>query len=127
MKHLILLLSFFVGSISISHAQTADAKESKIKALYVAYITQQLQLTEVEAQKFWPVHQQYDNEIRAVNKQTAVLERQQNELNVKKKYQEKFAAIIGNSRTNTFFIKEGEFRKRMLERLKKVRAQKRNH
>ena len=104
-----------------------DQKDNKIKALYVAYITQELQLTEIEAQKFWPVHAQFDNEIKATNKQTDVLERQQSELNIKKKYQEKFVAIIGASRTNTFYIKDGEFRKRMLERLRKLKQEKRGN
>lgn len=126
MKHLILYLSFFISSLSIGFAQPpgqADQKDGKIKALYVAYITQQLQLTEGEAQKFWPVHASYENEIKATNKQTDVLERQQSELNIKKKYQEKFVAIIGSSRTNNFFIKDAEFRKRMLERLRKLKQE----
>ncbi len=131
MKHLLLYFTFFLGSISLGFAQQpsaqADQKDNKIKALYVAYITQELQLTEAEAQKFWPVHTQYDNEVKATNKQTDVLERQQSELNIKKKYQEKFVAIIGSGRTNTFYIKDGEFRKRMLERLKKIKQEKRGN
>lgn len=130
MKHLILYLSFFISSLSIGFAQApakADQKGDKIKALYVAYITQQLQLTEGEAQKFWPVHSSYEKEIIATNSQANVLERQQSELNVKKKYQDKFVTIIGSGRTNTFFIKDAEFRKRMLDRLKKLKQEKRRN
>ncbi len=130
MKHLLLYFSFFISSLSIGFAQQpgqADQKDNKIKALYVAYITQQLQLTEGEAQKFWPVHASYENEIRATNNQADVLERQQSELNIKKKYQDKFVAIIGSGRTNTFYIKDAEFRKRMLERLKKLKQEKRGN
>ena len=39
-------------------------KRAKDQALYVAYITQQLSLTEDEAQRFWPVHKQFDDEIK---------------------------------------------------------------
>ena len=130
MKHLFLYISFFISSLSVGFAQKpvdADQKDNKIKALYVAYITQELQLTELEAQKFWPVHATYENEIKATNKQTDVLERQQSELNIKKKYQEKFVAIIGSGRTNTFYVKDAEFRKRMLERLKKLKQEKRGN
>ncbi len=96
-------------------------KEQKIEALYVAYMTRELNLTEEEAQKFWPVHAQFDKEVRDVRMETSELERQQQVLNIKKKYQERFVKILGANRTNEFFIKDGEFRKKLLERLKKMR------
>lgn len=89
--------------------------------MYIAYVTQQLKLTEDEAQKFWPVHAQYDNEIKAVRSDLTELDRQQAALNVKKKYQDKFIKILGADRANDFFKTDAEFRKKMIERLRKIR------
>ncbi|MBK8712715.1 MAG: hypothetical protein IPL97_12710 [Niastella sp.] len=126
MKRILLIVSLILGSISFVSAQEPgdDAtKVQKIQALYVAYITQQLKLTEAEAQKFWPVHSQYDAEIKAVGLGGNELDRQQSVLNIKKKYQDRFTKIIGADRTNDFYKTDSEFRKKMVERLKKLRQQ----
>lgn len=122
MKQILLYLLLFISSISFANAQPDPAKrEEKIQALYIAYITQQLKLTEDEAQKFWPVHAQYDNEIKGVGSELNELDRQQTSLNIKKKYQDRFIRILGSGRANDFFKTDAEFRKRMIERLRKMR------
>lgn len=122
MKKFLLTISIFICFISHAQAQPGPAKrEEKIQALYIAYLTQQLKFTEDEAQKFWPVHAQYDNEIKAVREDLNELDRQQATLNVKKKYQDRFIKILGADRANDFFKTDAEFRKRMIERLRKMR------
>jgi len=127
MKKILLYLSMFVFSLNVSFAQEQPGDESKrgekIQALYVAYITQELKLSETEAQKFWPVHAQYDAEIKALRNDLPELDRQQAALNVKKKYQDRFNGILGANRTNEFFRKDGEFRKKMIERLRQMKQQ----
>lgn len=39
----------------------SQSKRDKIKALKVAFITERLELTESEAQKFWPIYNAYDD------------------------------------------------------------------
>jgi hypothetical protein len=51
---LLILLSSFVFS------QSHSEKREKIKALKVAFITEQLDLTAAEAQKFWPIYNTFD-------------------------------------------------------------------
>lgn len=128
MKYLLLLFSIFLSSFGVVQAQEQREpdpvkREQKIKALYVAYISQELKLTEDEAQKFWPVHAQFDAEIRTVKFDIPELDRQQAVLNIKKKYQDKFVKILGNDRANDFFRKDAEFRKKLVERLKNMRQQ----
>lgn len=128
MKPLLLIFSIFLSSFGIVQAQEQREpdpikKEQKIKALYVAYISQELKLTEDEAQKFWPVHTQFDSEIRTVKSDMSELDRQQAVLNVKKRYQDKFVKILGNDRANDFFRKDAEFRKKLVERLRNMRQQ----
>lgn len=41
----------------------------RIKAMKTAFITQELDLTAAEAEKFWPLYNKYENEIRTLKKQ----------------------------------------------------------
>jgi hypothetical protein len=60
MKRKIILLTLLLsGTLSFSYAQNRDGKE-RIKALKVAFITERLQLSADEAQKFWPIYNAYD-------------------------------------------------------------------
>jgi hypothetical protein len=138
MKKYILYLMFILAGFTTTAQTTEPAaveeeqpnpqRAEKIKALYVAYITQQLNLTPDDAQKFWPVHAQYEAEIRTVNMGNAdELARQQNVLNIKKKYQANFNKLLGTERCNKFYRHDGEFRKKMLERLKQMRQQRLNN
>jgi len=130
MKKIIFYLVLAVSLFNIAHAQPSQNEkhikgQQKIQALYIAYITQQLNLNESEAQKFWPVHTQFDTEIKAVNvKKSTELEREEASLNVKKKYQDKFSKIIGADRTDDFYRKDMEFRRKMVDQLKKAKQNK---
>jgi hypothetical protein len=126
MKHFLLSLFMMMGLASQAQPPNNN-REEKIEALYIAYMTRELNLTEDDAQKFWPVHAQYDNEIKNLRSESSELERQQAVLNIKKKYQDRFTKILGAERTNNFFIKDGEFRKKLIERLKNMRQQNQNN
>jgi hypothetical protein len=52
---ILLLISFF------SFSQNFKDKKEKIKALKVAYITVELNLTSDEAEKFWPIYNMHDD------------------------------------------------------------------
>lgn len=93
----------------------------RVEALYVAYITRALQLTSAEAEKFWPVHTSFDEEMKKVPRDLPELDRQQRQLDIKKKYESRFTDVIGNDRTNEFYRKDAEFRKKLVERLKQAR------
>jgi hypothetical protein len=128
MKHILLILTFFTGFAFAAKAQDGDPgdKQEKLQALYVAYITDELKLTPDEAQKFWPIHAEFDKEIKAVNPDLPQLEREQAILNIKKRYQDKFSKIINADRTERFFKKDGEFRRKLIERLRKMREKRQN-
>ncbi|MEO6489331.1 MAG: hypothetical protein ABIO04_05255 [Ferruginibacter sp.] len=128
MKHILLFITLLIGSFSFAYAQEDEAdpvkREQKIQALYVAYITQQLNLTPAEAEKFWPLHKQFDSELKSsVDINKPELDKQQAVLDIKKKYQDKFSKILGNNRTDDFFRKDMEFRKKLVDRLRKLRQQ----
>lgn len=106
------------------HGLKKGEGREKIKALYIAYMTQELELTETEAQKFWPVHDQFSAEVKAVNKDAGITElgREEASLNIKKKYNDKFSRILGNDRTNLFFKKDKEFRSKLVDEIKDKRG-----
>lgn len=123
MKQLLLLVFLFTGLVSQAQQPGAANREQKIEALYVAYMTKELKLNEDEAKKFWPIHTSYDQEVRAVRNESNEIERQQAVLNIKKKYQDRFVNVLGQERTNNFFIKDAEFRKKLVDQLRKMRQQ----
>jgi hypothetical protein len=127
MKKYLLILTLLAGSFTAVKAQDDPGddikKQEKIKALYVAYITQQLELNPEEAQKFWPVHTQFENELKTVKHDLPELDKQQAVLNIKKRYQENFNRILGPNRCERFFRMDGEFKRKLLER---IRAQRQN-
>lgn len=62
MKKLILILSVFLGLTQVSFAQDSDRKEQweRIKALKVAFFTQELKISDKMAEKFWPIYNEYE-------------------------------------------------------------------
>ncbi|RAK21782.1 hypothetical protein B0I03_105218 [Flavobacterium aquaticum] len=61
MKTKIILPIIFLLVTSLSFSQGFKEKREKVKALKVAYITEQLELTTDEAQKFWPIYNAFDD------------------------------------------------------------------
>lgn len=126
MKRFFLAAVVAISTLFTANAQDNQPKEEnegqkKIEALYVAYITKELNLTTEEAQKFWPVHTQFTNELKSVKQDMPELEKQQTILNIKKKYQDNFNRILGNKRCERFFRMDGEFKRKLLERIRKQR------
>jgi hypothetical protein len=100
----------------------SEGPGQKIKAIYIAYITQEINLTEADAQKFWPLLTQFQDEIKEKNNdKLSELDKEEAILNVKKKYKDRFAKIIGDDRTNVFFKKDAEFRQKVAQRIKEQR------
>ncbi|MEO6820774.1 MAG: hypothetical protein ABI266_04965 [Ginsengibacter sp.] len=126
MKKYILLLFMFSGTFSIANAQgNGEGRSEKVQALKIAFLTQKLQLTSAEAEKFWPVYNQYENEIQSVrkeNKSGDMLDGEQKLLDTRKKYKDSFERILGPQKLNTLFIAEKEFRTILIKRLKERRG-----
>lgn len=121
MKKYILILALFLGSIPALKAQDDQQQpqgEERIKALYVAYITQQLNLNADEAQKFWPVHAQFESDLKGVKTDLPELDKQQATLNIKKRYQDNFNRILGLNRCERFFRMDGEFKRKLIDRIR---------
>jgi hypothetical protein len=124
MKKYLLILTLLLGSFSWAFAQEAQpvddaAKLERIKALYVAYVSKQLDFTPEEAQKFWPVHTQFENELKAVKSSLSELDKEQARLDIKRKYQDNFTKILGSNRCDRFFRMNDEFKRKLRDRIQK--------
>lgn len=139
-QFILLIISLFTSyTLAVAQEQQPDPRqEEKIQALEVAFISRKLELTTEEAQKFWPVYNEYKRDMRQVfisqknNPNRDVVETEQKMIDVRKKYRDRFVGVIGQPRMNRFFQAEREFRGVLLNQLKKhpdrpmLQRQKRN-
>jgi hypothetical protein len=105
-----LLLTCFAFTFLISMAQNGN----QIEALKIAYITKRLNLSPDEAQKFWPIYNQYAEELKrtrqdAIRNSKSEIELDESLLNVRKKYSVLFGQAISPQKIDIFFKSEKEF------------------
>ncbi len=100
----------------------------RIEALRIAYISEQLNLTPDEAQKFWPVYNAYKSDLKAVMQKYPVgsqltadqqLALEQQKLDLKVKYKPQFESALGTLKLNQLYNLEHKFQ----EKLKEIREQ----
>ena len=120
-------------------AQEKSQRSQQIESVKVAFITQKLSLNTTEAEKFWPVYNNYQQELRIVYKQRREAREKQkanstdkmdNELdfetrllNIRKKYKDEFSKVLPSDKVLAFFDAEREFREQMIKELKDRRKQ----
>jgi hypothetical protein len=84
-----------------------------IEAYKTGFITQRLNLTTEEAQKFWPIYNAYTAEVRQANityhRDGNELQLEEARLNIKKKYSVEFLKAISPGKINDFFKAEKDF------------------
>lgn len=110
----LLLMSLLLLQGYFCMAQDDDDKEGDdIKAVRVAFMTDKLKLSSDEAQKFWPVYNNYLQEVRKARRDNAgdVLKQQEAIVNVRKKYKDSFKrALNSDDRANRVFSSEQELK-----------------
>jgi hypothetical protein len=122
---------FFVTSINAQRqrpnmdARVAELK--KIQAMELAFITKELNLNPQEAQKFWPIFNQYRNDLKQAAQAKEYkdnLDRQQKMLDVRKKYRDDFEKVVSQERANKVFGAEDEFKSLVRREFQKRQAEK---
>jgi hypothetical protein len=79
------------------------------------FITTRLRLTPLEAEKFWPIYNMYDSEVKQANynfRRTpngGELQREKTMLAIREKYSIEFLKAISPGKINDFFIAERDF------------------
>ncbi len=64
MKKLILFLALIFAAQLQAQGHKLSEKKEKIKAFKTAYLTAELQLTDEESKKFWPLYNAYEDKVR---------------------------------------------------------------
>ncbi|CAL66028.1 hypothetical protein [Christiangramia forsetii] len=67
-KFILILCVLFSTSQMIGQENDKDAQREKIKALKVAFLTQELNLNDKLAEKFWPIYNEYESKKRELHK-----------------------------------------------------------
>ena len=115
-----LLLSGLVFTFFIGLAQ----ERNRLEALKIAYITKRLDLSPEEAQKFWPIYNQYAEELKrarqdAIRNNKSEIELDEALLNVRKKYSVLFNQALSPQKIDIFFKSEKEFGHFVQEEMKR--------
>ena len=115
-------------------AQERREHYQRIEAIKVAFITKKLDLTTEEAQKFWPVYNNYKNELMVMmrkrredrqktdidpnEKINADLTYESRMLDLKKKYKKLYLKVIPAEKVLLLYQAEREFREHLIKQLK---------
>lgn len=125
--YIILVMLAITGFAKAQETPDAGKKQREIEALKVAFLSKELELTPVEAQSFWPVYNQYSNELKTtVQDEPEVIDRDEKVLNLRKKYKDQFSKILGPQRMNRMFSAEGKFRQLLIKSIRNQRQMQRN-
>jgi Spy/CpxP family protein refolding chaperone len=147
-KSIISLISFFILSFTVAAQQKNENKgrpnQDKIKAIKVGLITDELDLTETQAEKFWPIYNTFSDkkkeivqQIRKRNKESEevsdkeilqnrdeILKLKQRELDLEKDYRDDFLKVISVKQYNDLLQVEKKFNQMLLNKLKERRENK---
>lgn len=99
-------------------------KKDELEALRIAFITKQLDLSAAEAEKFWPVYNSYQGDLRRMmreqrEKQGSELDFEEKLLNLRKQYRPEFTRAISEQKFDKLLRVErswGEMLRKELQR-----------
>jgi hypothetical protein len=121
MKKALLTLVFIVmAATGLLVAQGGERLES----LRIAFITKQLQLTPQEAEKFWPVYNSYDDEMRKMvrdhrQKGGSEIDLEEKILAMHKKYRPDFLKVISEQKFDKLMVAERQWRDMLQKELQR--------
>lgn len=151
MKKLLLLymcLLLLLGSVMSQNPNEVQKVNEKLKARKIALISERLELTPEQAEKFWPIYNEFSQRQQAIktefrqqrgdfNPKTASdeemkkmidmgLKVKERQLNLEREYADRMRKIINNRQLLSLRKAEEEFRQMLIQRLQKARQQQRN-
>ena len=147
MKHIsiiLLLITISIASLAQpNHKRNPNRQEQleRVHAIKVSYLSDRLKLTSKQAEQFWPVYNEYESEMQEIRKKYFQkykdadkkndevarnliddnLDFQQEALNIKRKYKERFLSVISSEQLVKLNASEKEFNKLIQQRIKKKR------
>jgi hypothetical protein len=127
-KYFLSLFLFFHGYFCPAQQPPAESDANRVEVVKMAYITRELNLTPEEAQNFWPVYNNYENEIKQARNQypSDEVAFEKKVVEIKERYQKNFKKVLGsnNQRLNKVYTTDKQFNN-MLRNEQKNRQQNR--
>ncbi len=152
----IILMTILIANCSLIYAQQhpggmrerggmSEERKEEIESMKIGFLTRKLNLTPDEAKKFWPVYNQYSDELKKLrddqrNKRRDVKENidsksdkemekvvddeiafRQQELDVVKKYHSQFKQVLPVKKVAVLYRSEEEFKRELIEKIKERR------
>jgi len=141
-------IMLLIGLSAMSFAQPEYDRDDapnrgEVRAMRVAFITTQMQLTPEESEKFWPIANQFDAKKQELKKPLKEKERALREkgidnasdeeivammnahinfkaamLELEKEYQKKYLSVLPAKKVAKFYMSEERFRKHLLRKMK---------
>lgn len=142
-KYILLLTALFAINLA-ALAQPKDGpkqdKQEYIRTQKIAFISTELALTPEEAEKFWPIYNEYDAKIEEVRKERKgyhkelktindlsddkayeltekILDCDAKEASIRKEYLAKFAEVLGKKKAAKVFYAEEKFKRELLKEI----------
>ncbi len=138
------LIICILNTVMSIKAQPKSDKKDRIQAIKVAYITEKINLSSKQSQQFWPLYNEYQNELRQLNqsrrKNPFILEDMtDDELNIfvenklkteeqkialQRTYLQNYKQVLSIRQIVRLYRAETSFKKELLRRAKERRASK---
>src|SRR5258706_4482873 len=99
MKKIYTLLLFLFFHSYFCQSQPPDGNDdNRVEVIKMAYMTRELNLSPQEAERFWPVYNNYNNELKQAKTQYAndVVAYEKKVVEIKERYQGNFKKVFGN-------------------------------
>lgn len=127
MKRIVVICFVVFAGIGVVKGQEDRFKQ--IEAAKIAYITKELELSPNEAERFFPIYNQYQREMRFLLNRKRQKDNHKGEIEtdaeiveLKKRYREQFVPVINKQRASRFFEVEREFREELMKVMKHRRG-----
>lgn len=136
---LIFFAVVFLSASGLAQKQggNPDRMKEKLKSHKIAFLTDRLQLTEGEAEKFWPLYRSYEAERRELKEDIFIenlnadisekeaekaldnmIDIKTKELELQKRYIAKFRSVISAKKVIELYKAEKEFKAAMVKRIR---------
>jgi hypothetical protein len=119
-----------------------EKRQDRVMSMRIGYITEKLDLTPPQSEKFWPIYNKFSDERKAIvqeirkqnqsqksendqqilNARNEVFKLKSKEIELEKKYQDEFLKVISTKQYAALLQAERDFNKMLLEKLKEKRG-----
>jgi hypothetical protein len=135
--------SFLMAQNARMNVVNGQERKEKVQTMKVAFLTDKLNLSAADAEKFWPIYNEFQDKKDALQKAfrqkakiakeispelltaeqadeliNAQLTEEQSQLDLRKEYLPKFKKLIGSQKVVAMYVAERDFNKILLQKLK---------